>query len=65
MNGNMVYLANNIASAQSHKRCYNSNLAQSLNSNIGIETLEGLRAVCNLISKEASKSFDDPSRLNG
>jgi hypothetical protein len=41
------------------------NLAQSLNSNIGIETLEGLRTVCNLISKKASKSFDDPSRLNG
>jgi hypothetical protein len=41
------------------------NLAQSLNSNVGIEILEGLRAVCNLISKEASKSFDDPSRLNG
>jgi hypothetical protein len=40
-------------------------LAQSLNPNIGMETLERLRTVCNLISKEASKSFDDPSRLNG
>ena len=41
------------------------NLAQSLNSNIGIETLEGLRIVCNLISRDSSKSFNDPSRLNG
>ena len=31
------------------------NLAQSLNSNIGIETLEGLRTVCNLIKGSVEK----------
>lgn len=38
-------------------------LAQSLNSNIGMATLEGLRTVCNLISRHSSKSFNDPSGL--
>jgi hypothetical protein len=45
MNGNMVYLANNIAYAQSTNAVTALNLAQSLNSNVGIEILEGLRAV--------------------
>jgi hypothetical protein len=40
-------------------------LARSMNSKIGIETLEGLRTVCNLIPRDSSKSFNDPSRSNG
>jgi hypothetical protein len=35
-----------------------------MNSKIGIETLEGLRTVCNLISRDSSKNFNDPSRSN-